>query len=47
MTWRSVPAATVPRDDDGIGEMLFLAWEAIDEWIDVQRGNDEPDGAPT
>jgi len=34
MVWRAVPAADVPTDDEGRTEMLWLAWEAIDGWID-------------
>ncbi|MGI9646229.1 MAG: 1-acyl-sn-glycerol-3-phosphate acyltransferase [Ilumatobacteraceae bacterium] len=33
MNWHVVEASTVPRDDDGINDMLYQAWEAIDTWI--------------
>lgn len=33
MNWYVAEASTVPRDDDGITDMLYRAWEAIDSWI--------------
>jgi 1-acyl-sn-glycerol-3-phosphate acyltransferase len=35
--WGVVEAATVPTDDAARDDMLFRAWEAIDEWIDAQE----------
>ncbi len=37
MRWHVVQASTLPRDDDGINDMLYEAWEAIDAWIVEQR----------
>lgn len=37
LNWHTVPSETIPDDDDGKEEMLLLAWEAIDTWIDVHR----------
>jgi 1-acyl-sn-glycerol-3-phosphate acyltransferase len=37
MHWWRVPAAEVPRDDDGIIEWLFGWWEMVDEWIGVHK----------
>lgn len=37
LNWRRIPAEDIPDDDDGKEEMLLLAWEAIDAWIDVHR----------
>jgi 1-acyl-sn-glycerol-3-phosphate acyltransferase len=37
MHWWRVPAAEVPRDDDGIVEWLFGWWEVADEWIGVHK----------
>ncbi len=37
MHWWRVPAAEVPRDDDGIVEWLFGWWEIVDEWIGVHK----------
>ncbi len=37
MNWHVVPAAEFPRDEEGQEEVLFLAWEAIDAWIEEQK----------
>lgn len=37
MAWHVVPASTVPTSRDDQEEMLFLAWEAIDAWIEDRR----------
>ncbi len=37
MNWHVVPAAGIPRNKAEQIEMLYLAWEAIDEWIDRHR----------
>ncbi|MGI9644069.1 MAG: 1-acyl-sn-glycerol-3-phosphate acyltransferase [Ilumatobacteraceae bacterium] len=37
-----VEASTIPRDDDGITDMLYQSWEAIDAWIIDQRDDDAP-----
>jgi len=33
-----VPADFIPDDPEEQEEMLFLAWEAIDAWIEARRG---------
>ena len=37
MHWWRVPAAEVPRDEDGIVEWLFGWWETVDAWIGVHK----------
>ena len=40
MRWHVVEASQVPRDVDGINDMLYEAWEAIDVWVDEHRDVD-------
>jgi 1-acyl-sn-glycerol-3-phosphate acyltransferase len=37
MKWYVVPSDRVPRSDEAQEELLFQAWESIDEWIDQQK----------
>ena len=37
MNWHVVDASVIPGDDDGINDMLYRAWEAIDAWIEDRR----------
>ena len=41
MNWGVVDAASLPRDDEGINDMLYQAWEGIDAWISEQRDDAE------
>lgn len=41
--WHVVEASTIPRDDEGINEMLYEAWEAIDAWIAHQHARSSSD----
>jgi 1-acyl-sn-glycerol-3-phosphate acyltransferase len=34
MVWRVIPSSDVPTDDTGRTELLWRAWEAIDDWIE-------------
>ena len=38
LAWQVVPADFIPDDPEEQEEMLFLAWEAIDAWIEARRG---------
>ncbi len=37
LEWSVVEAEVIPRDRAGQEEMLFRAWEAIDEWVEERR----------
>lgn len=37
LNWHVVPAGSIPREESAQEEMLFLAWEAIDDWIERRR----------
>ena len=42
LTWHVVEADVIPRDQAGQEDMLFRAWEAIDQWVEEHR--DAPQG---
>jgi 1-acyl-sn-glycerol-3-phosphate acyltransferase len=43
MVWRVLPAGQVPRGDrDAQVDLLYDAWEGIDQWIGLHREDDEP-----
>lgn len=43
LNWHVVEASRIPRDDEGINDMLYQAWEAVDAWI-IDHQADASDG---